>query len=567
MIHEGPLLEYGGRDLAFCSGPPPSATGWCSCWPRRSCCRTPASLVAARAAAVVLLVLCAALALVETLVAKLRILLVPRLLAVGAGVRAARRRRAAPGDDVSGGFVWLLVALGLVAVVARHRTIAVGVVTAQALVLVVVRCGEAARERSPPRSRSAARARPGRALPRRRRPHARAGPFRSNARPLVRGGLAVGLALALTWLVPDVGLTSRVAERGVLALIAFGIVTVATRRATLLQVIGIVLVENGLALAALGLPGASSLVIESASRSTSSLIAVVAAIFHERIFAEFGAGDTTSLRSLRDWRIARRWWRRWRPRAVARRASRRTVPSNRRAARLASAGVLAARAGGARGRRADAPVGTWISSTRQEGCSSGSSASSASRACSPRPRTWRSLHDGAPSRRATYFVLLYAFWALLLAVPLAGNLGGAWLLVAATTAPRRSRRLRRASREPGGGLEVPDPHLARPRRGAARNRPARGGLPGGLDGLDWRGLASSRRCRRRARRVPAAPCRLAAKIGWAPVHNWLPDAHAEAPSPVSALLSAALLPDVLLVAWRSQQALAPVIGSAPRRRR
>ena len=55
---------------------------------------------------------------------------------------------------------------------------------------------------------------------------------------------------------------------------------------------------------------------------------------------------------------------------------------------------------------------------------------------------------------------------------------------------------------------------------------------------------------------------LAAKIGWAPVHNWLPDAHSEAPPPVSALLSAALLPAVLLVAWRSEQALAPVVGAA-----
>ena len=43
---------------------------------------------------------------------------------------------------------------------------------------------------------------------------------------------------------------------------------------------------------------------------------------------------------------------------------------------------------------------------------------------------------------------------------------------------------------------------------------------------------------------------LATKIGWAPVHNWLPDAHSEAPAPVSALLSAALLPTVVLVAWR-----------------
>ena len=53
---------------------------------------------------------------------------------------------------------------------------------------------------------------------------------------------------------------------------------------------------------------------------------------------------------------------------------------------------------------------------------------------------------------------------------------------------------------------------------------------------------------------------LAAKIGWAPVHNWLPDAHSEAPPPVSALLSSALLPAVLVVAWRSDQALTPAVG-------
>ena len=45
------------------------------------------------------------------------------------------------------------------------------------------------------------------------------------------------------------------------------------------------------------------------------------------------------------------------------------------------------------------------------------------------------------------------------------------------------------------------------------------------------------------------------------MHNWLPDAHSEAPPPVSALLSAALLPAVLLIAWRSEHALAPVVGA------
>ena len=59
---------------------------------------------------------------------------------------------------------------------------------------------------------------------------------------------------------------------------------------------------------------------------------------------------------------------------------------------------------------------------------------------------------------------------------------------------------------------------------------------------------------------------LAAKIGWAPVHNWLPDAHSEAPPPVSALLSAALLPSVLLgmitpmIAARSRVEVATPVG-------
>ena len=45
------------------------------------------------------------------------------------------------------------------------------------------------------------------------------------------------------------------------------------------------------------------------------------------------------------------------------------------------------------------------------------------------------------------------------------------------------------------------------------------------------------------------------------MHNWLPDAHSEAPPPVSALLSAALLPAVLLVAWRAERALEPAVGT------
>ncbi len=61
---------------------------------------------------------------------------------------------------------------------------------------------------------------------------------RAHVAPLVRAGAAITFALALTWLVPTIGLDSRDTERAVLALVAFGIVTAATRRATLFQVLG-----------------------------------------------------------------------------------------------------------------------------------------------------------------------------------------------------------------------------------------------------------------------------------------------------------------------------------------
>jgi hydrogenase-4 component F len=59
------------------------------------------------------------------------------------------------------------------------------------------------------------------------------------------------------------------------------------------------------------------------------------------------------------------------------------------------------------------------------------------------------------------------------------------------------------------------------------------------------------------------------KMGLAPMHTWLPDAHSEAPSPVSALLSGALLACAFLGILRAQQVLgaagAPDLGEAPLR--
>jgi hydrogenase-4 component E len=203
---------------------------------------------------------------------------------------------------VTGTMLWVLVGLGVGVVSVRRRSFGIAFLTLQALVLVGVALEQAATGED----MVAAVALAVRAVAlatvffavvsRTREPR----PVRAGMAPLVRAGVAVGLALLLIWLVPSIGLVSRDAERTVLALVAFGIATTATRRATLFQVLGVVLVENGLALAALELPGVPSLAIELGVALDLTLVVLVAVVFHERIFAEFGSGDSALLGSLRD---------------------------------------------------------------------------------------------------------------------------------------------------------------------------------------------------------------------------------------------------------------------------
>ena len=203
---------------------------------------------------------------------------------------------------MSGAVTWMLVALGLGVVVVRRRSFAVTFVTLQALLLAAAgaatasNAGEAAATAVLALRAICLAAVLFLVLSRTREPR----PVRAGVTPFARAGLAIGLALALTWLVPSIGLESGQSERAMLALVAFGAAVVATRRATLHQLLGIVLVENGVALAALELPGAASFFTEVGVAFDLTLVAVVAAAFHERIFAEFGSGDTAVLESLRD---------------------------------------------------------------------------------------------------------------------------------------------------------------------------------------------------------------------------------------------------------------------------
>jgi hydrogenase-4 component F len=166
-------------------------------------------------------------------------------------------------------------------------------------------------------------------------------------------------------------------------------------------------------------------------------------------------------------------------------------------------------------------------------------------------------------RRQAYYAILFVFWSVLTAVPVCGNLGAAWLAVEATTAA--SALLVGFSGHPRA-LEAAWKYLILTSLGLGVALLGivliAAGVPGGgLDGLAWASLSSYEGSSESALiAYVLLLAGLAAKVGWAPVHNWLPDAHAEAPAPVSALLSAALLPAVLLVVWRSQQGLGPVAG-------
>jgi hydrogenase-4 component F len=181
-------------------------------------------------------------------------------------------------------------------------------------------------------------------------------------------------------------------------------------------------------------------------------------------------------------------------------------------------------------------------------------------------RAGRSFFRAARAR-AWYYLGFHLFWAALLALPLVDNLALAWLLVEATTGASAllvAYSGRRPALEAGWkylvlttfGLTIALVGILVLYVGLAPH----GG--GELATLDWTEIA------RHAGSLSDDGALLAfllivgglaTKIGWAPVHNWLPDAHSEAPPPVSALLSAALLPTVILIAWRVLQTLGPAL--------
>jgi hydrogenase-4 component E len=205
---------------------------------------------------------------------------------------------------VNEGLVWAIVGLGLAVVVVRRRSAAIALVTLQALlvsvgalVLAPGRSGEYLAASLVLLVRAGVLAALlGWTVARTREPR----PVDEGAAPLLRFVATVALALAVAALVPSFGLDGSSAEHATVALVVIGIAIVVARRATLFQALGLLVAENGIALAAASVGRGMPIVIELGVALDVILLVAAATAFHERIFGEFGTGDTDVLRDLRD---------------------------------------------------------------------------------------------------------------------------------------------------------------------------------------------------------------------------------------------------------------------------
>jgi hydrogenase-4 component E len=112
--------------------------------------------------------------------------------------------------------------------------------------------------------------------------------------------LAAAVVLIAAVSIPPLGLGDRAAEHGAVALLCLGIAIVVMRRPALLQVLGILVAENGIYLLAISVPGGLPFVIELGVLFDLVLVVTVAAAFTHKIHGEVGSGDTDLLRVLRD---------------------------------------------------------------------------------------------------------------------------------------------------------------------------------------------------------------------------------------------------------------------------
>lgn len=200
--------------------------------------------------------------------------------------------------------LWALVGLGLAEAVVRRRSAGVVLLAAQTLLLGGIAVGEAGGSTGGLWVAAAILVVRGLALPAllgmairgTREPRRVA----SEGSALPRLVAAVAVAVAAVALVPGFGLAEPGAAQAATALVALGIAIAALRRPVIFQAIGFLVAENGVYLASLSVEGGFPVVIELGLVFDLVVVAAVAVAFGSKIHEEFGTGDTSLLRSLRD---------------------------------------------------------------------------------------------------------------------------------------------------------------------------------------------------------------------------------------------------------------------------
>ncbi|MCC6831813.1 MAG: hypothetical protein IT200_10750 [Thermoleophilia bacterium] len=205
---------------------------------------------------------------------------------------------------MSSGVVWLCVILGLGTGVVRRRSAAVALMALQSLLIGLAALGLGSGEgHAEPLAGVALVAKAvlvagllGYAVSRTRQPR----PIGDDAAPVLNGLVMVGAVAAAIALIPDAGGASRTAMHGGLALLAIGIVMAAMRRPTLFQLMGLLTIENGVAIVALGGERGLPAVVELGVIFDLAIVVAVAVTFQSRILGAFGTTDAEAMRGLRD---------------------------------------------------------------------------------------------------------------------------------------------------------------------------------------------------------------------------------------------------------------------------
>jgi hydrogenase-4 component F len=183
----------------------------------------------------------------------------------------------------------------------------------------------------------------------------------------------------------------------------------------------------------------------------------------------------------------------------------------------------------------------------------------------------RHIPEGRFSSPRWFYALVFLFLFTMVAVYLSANLGMLWIFVEGTTL---ASALLVGFYNTEGAVEAGWKYLIVCTVGIAFAlfgtitlylAAVRGGVSP-ESALDWAALMAA------APRLGAVPDLLklafvfvavgyGTKVGFVPMHSWLPDAHAEAPSPISALLSAVLLNCAMYALLRFDAIVSGAMGS------